>query len=72
MRRGQKEIRNAVAKRSLSPFLPRRCWQARSGARAQNAMTYPDWSGQWDRIGNAGFDPDKANGLPQAPPLTAN
>ena len=31
---------------------------------------YPDWKGAWVRIGNAGFDPTKANGLPQQPPLT--
>ena len=32
---------------------------------------YPDWSGQWERIGNGSFDPNKRPGRAQQPPLTA-
>jgi hypothetical protein len=32
---------------------------------------YPDWKGQWERMGNAGFDPGKPSGRSQRPPLTA-
>jgi hypothetical protein len=30
---------------------------------------YPDWRGQWERMGNAGFDPAKPSGRSQQPPL---
>ncbi|HEY7299590.1 MAG TPA: hypothetical protein VH684_16915 [Xanthobacteraceae bacterium] len=40
------------------------------GSAAQDA-NYPDWRGMWSRIGGAGWDPNKPNGLPQKPPLTA-
>jgi hypothetical protein len=40
-------------------------------ARAQE-MKYPDWTGQWVRIGGGGqFDPTKPPGRGQQPPLTA-
>jgi len=40
------------------------------GARA-DGMTYPDWKGQWNRIGGGGqYDPDKPAGKGQQPPLT--
>jgi hypothetical protein len=41
------------------------------GARAQEATKYPDWSGQWERIGGGSFDPSKRAGRAQQPPLTA-
>jgi hypothetical protein len=41
------------------------------GARAQEATKYPDWSGQWERIGGGSFDPSKRPGRAQQPPLTA-
>jgi hypothetical protein len=47
---------------------------AGAGAGAQTLPTYPDWSGQWERInGLAGgsFDPSKRPGRAQQPPLTA-
>jgi len=31
---------------------------------------YPDWKGQWVRIGGGAFDPTKPNGRGQQPPLT--
>jgi hypothetical protein len=40
-----------------------------SGARAE--PRYPDWSGQWERIGNGSFDPNNRPGRAQQPPLTA-
>jgi hypothetical protein len=41
------------------------------GARAADAMKYPDWEGQWERIGGGGqFDPSKPPGRGQQPPLT--
>jgi hypothetical protein len=40
------------------------------GARAEG-MAYPDWKGQWNRIGGGGqYDPDKPPGRGQQPPLT--
>ena len=42
------------------------------GARADDQTKYPDWKGQWVRIGGGGqFDPDKPPGRGQQPPLTA-
>src|SRR5262245_33695371 len=42
-----------------------------TGARADDAK-YPDWKGQWVRIGGGGqFDPAKPAGRGQQPPLTA-
>jgi hypothetical protein len=36
-----------------------------------DAMKYPDWKGQWNRIGGGGqWDPTKPGGRGQAPPLT--
>jgi len=37
---------------------------------AAHAETYPDWKGQWVRIGSGAFDPTKPNGRGQQPPLT--
>jgi hypothetical protein len=37
---------------------------------AQDLSKYPDWSGQWERIGGGQFDPSKRGGRPQQPPLT--
>jgi hypothetical protein len=43
---------------------------ANVGARADE-MKYPDWKGQWNRIGGGGqYDPDKPGGRGQEPPLT--
>jgi hypothetical protein len=40
------------------------------GARADETK-YPDWKGQWNRIGGGGqYDPDKPGGRGQEPPLT--
>jgi hypothetical protein len=40
-------------------------------ARAADAMKYPDWEGQWERLEGAQWDPSRPPGLPQRPPLTA-
>jgi hypothetical protein len=40
-------------------------------AQAQDARKFPDWSGQWDRIGGGSYDPSKRPGRAQQPPLTA-
>jgi hypothetical protein len=42
-----------------------------AGASAWEDGKYPDWKGMWSRIGGAGWDPNKPNGFPQNPPLTA-
>jgi hypothetical protein len=43
-----------------------------SSAQAFDDAKYPDWKGQWVRIGGGGqFDPDKPGGRGQQPPLTA-
>jgi hypothetical protein len=39
-------------------------------AQAHDASKFPDWSGQWDRIGGGSFDPSKRPGRAQQPPLT--
>src|SRR5262245_11287455 len=41
-----------------------------AGAHGHDAAKYPDWSGQWDRIGGGSFDPSKRPGRAQQPPLT--
>jgi hypothetical protein len=40
------------------------------GARAHDETRYPDWKGQWIRIGGNQWDPTKPIGLAQDPPLT--
>jgi hypothetical protein len=40
-------------------------------ARAQEPAHYPDWSGQWLRIGGVQWDPGKPPGLRQQAPYTA-
>jgi len=37
---------------------------------AQSDSKYPDWKGQWVRIGGGQYDPGKPGGRGQAPPLT--
>src|SRR5262245_17635266 len=44
---------------------------ANEEASAFDDARYPDWKGQWVRIGPGVFDPTKPNGRGQAPPLTA-
>jgi hypothetical protein len=43
---------------------------AASLAQAHDASKFPDWSGQWDRIGGGSYDPSKRPGRAQQPPLT--
>jgi len=40
-------------------------------AHAFDETKYPDWTGQWVRIGAGTFDPTKAPGRGQQAPLTA-
>jgi hypothetical protein len=42
-----------------------------AGAHAAADKKYPDWEGQWERIGGGQFDPSKPPGHGQQPPLTA-
>jgi hypothetical protein len=43
-----------------------------AAAQTLDTMKYPDWKGQWIRIGGGGqFDPSKPPGRGQQPPLTA-
>ena len=45
---------------------------AAAGAQAFDEAIYPDWKGQWVRIGAGGqYDPAKPGGRGQQPPLTA-
>jgi hypothetical protein len=39
-------------------------------AAADEGAKYPDWKGQWIRIGGGQYDPSKPGGRGQAPPLT--
>src|SRR5947209_20408151 len=39
-------------------------------ARAWDDARYPDWKGQWERIGGGSFDTSKRPGRAQQPPLT--
>jgi hypothetical protein len=39
-------------------------------SKAQTDSKYPDWKGQWVRIGGGQYDPSKSGGRGQAPPLT--
>jgi hypothetical protein len=39
-------------------------------ARAHDPTKYPDWSGQWIRVGGIQWDPTKALGRAEQPPLT--
>ena len=42
-----------------------------TGAAAFDDATYPDWKGEWSRIGSWGWDPSKPRGAGQQAPLTA-
>jgi hypothetical protein len=44
---------------------------AMPAAHALDDSTFPDWKGQWERIGGGSFDPSKRGGRAQQPPLTA-
>jgi hypothetical protein len=44
---------------------------AMSVAHAIEDSKYPDWKGQWERVGGGSFDPSKRGGRAQQPPLTA-
>lgn len=41
-----------------------------NAAQAHDELKYPDWKGQWIRIGSGAFDPTKPGGRGQQPPLT--
>src|SRR3977135_1680169 len=41
------------------------------GAQAFDETKYPDWSGQWQRIGGVQWDPSKPRSRGQQAPLTA-
>jgi len=44
---------------------------ASAGAQAFDDAMYPDWKGQWGRLGGGEWDPSKPRGLGQQAPLTA-
>jgi hypothetical protein len=44
---------------------------AMPAAHALDDSKFPDWKGQWERIGGGSFDPSKRGGRAQQPPLTA-
>ena len=46
-------------------------WATTIGAQAQDAAKYPDWSGQWHRVGGTQWDPSKPGSRGQQAPLTA-
>src|SRR5436309_3794679 len=41
------------------------------GAKASDETKYPDWKGQWIRLGGIQWDPTKPLGRAEQPPLTA-
>src|SRR5262252_3896646 len=43
---------------------------APGGGRAHEDSKYPDWTGQWQRVGGIQWDPSKPLGRGQQPPLT--
>src|SRR5579862_8643737 len=43
----------------------------RAGAQVPDLSKFPDWSGQWHRTSGIQWDPSKALGPAQQPPLTA-
>jgi hypothetical protein len=43
---------------------------AMPAAHALDDSKFPDWKGQWERIGGGSFDPSKRGGRAQQPPLT--
>jgi len=43
---------------------------AHASANAQEQSNYPDWKGQWIRIGGGQYDPTRLGGRGQQPPLT--
>jgi hypothetical protein len=42
-----------------------------TGAAASDDASYPDWNGEWSRIGDWGWDPTRPRGAGQQAPLTA-
>src|SRR5262245_4915253 len=58
--------RNSIAVAMLAAAM---CLGA-ARAPAHDASKFPDWAGQWDRIGGGSFDPSKRPGRAQQPPLT--
>ena len=42
-----------------------------TAARAWDDAKYPDWKGQWERVGGGSFDTDKRPGRAQQPPAGA-
>ena len=46
-------------------------WATTISAQAQDAAKYPDWSGQWHRVGGTQWDPSKPGSRGQQAPLTA-
>jgi hypothetical protein len=58
--------RNTVAAVALAAALT----SSAAGALAQDLSKYPDWSGQWLRMGGIQWDPSKPLGRAQQPPLT--
>jgi len=46
-------------------------WATIAAAQAWGDAQYPDWKGQWERIGGGAFDPGKRPGRGQQPPLKA-
>src|SRR5438874_1261997 len=42
-----------------------------ASTQARDDAIYPDWKGQWERIGGGAFDATKQPGRGQQPPLTA-
>jgi hypothetical protein len=58
---------NAIGAAALAAMLG----LATAGARAADDARYPDWSGQWVRIGGVQWDPSKPRSRGQQAPLTA-
>jgi hypothetical protein len=61
---------SAVAKLAAAMLAAAVCLGA-ARAPAHDTSKFPDWAGQWDRIGGGSFDPSKRPGRAQQPPLTA-
>jgi hypothetical protein len=66
----QDEAKRMIAGTRTGPLAALLFASLATQALAAEAGKYPDWSGQWERIGGGSFDPNKRPGRGQQPPLT--
>jgi hypothetical protein len=62
---------SAVLATALLAAMPGRFAASAEEISKYDMTKYPDWRGQWLRLGGGAWDPNKPNGRAQQPPLTA-